>query len=67
MRPMDLMRFSHRDYSPGRPPRLKMNNKVLRAELDKTGGFFQLSSQITDYISETFDVQMNYSNVVGYG
>ena len=35
-----------RDYSPGRPPRLsKEQQELLRAELEKTGGFFQLSTR----------------------
>ena len=46
-----------RDYSPGRPPRLsKEQQELLRAELEKPEGFSSYQ-QITDYISETFDVQ----------
>ena len=52
-----------RDYSPGRPPRLsKEQQELLRAELEKPEGFSSYQ-QITDYISETFDVQMNYKTV----
>ena len=63
MRPKDLMRFWNRDYSPGRPPRLSQEQQeLLRAELEKPEGFSSYQ-QITDYISETFDVQMNYKTV----
>ena len=52
-----------RDYSPGRPPRLsKEQQELLQAELEKPEGFSSYQ-QITDYIAETFDVQMSYKTV----
>ncbi len=52
-----------RDYSPGCPPRLsKEQQDLLRAELEKPEGFSSYQ-QITDYIAETFGVQMHYKTV----
>ena len=52
-----------RDYSPGRPSRLsKEQQDMLRAELQKPEGFSSYQ-EITDYIADTFGVQMNYKTV----
>ena len=52
-----------RRYSPGRPSRLtQAQQEQLRSALKQPAGFSSYQ-QITDYIQETFGVQMNYKTV----
>ena len=62
MRPKDLMRFWIGIFPGASPSAIQRTTRVLRAELEKPEGFSSYQ-QITDYISETFDVQMNYKTV----